>query len=335
MDKLLTVSVAAYNMEKYLQKTLESLTVPEVLDAIEVFVVDDGGKDNSLAIAHEFAFRYPDSFHAVHKENGGYGTTINWSLTHATGKYFRPLDGDDWFDCDGLIKLVDALRQTDVDAIYTPSIRVNFIDDDKEVSRSLRGAISFHGTLTDFPNPKILNMHRLTWRTDLLRAMRLDLPGRLLYTDNIYATYPLAEARSLLTLDTPLYCHRLGRAEQSISVQNRIRHLDDSLTVAEQLAGFCQVHTDSPNSRLILGNAEALNRHNLRLLLSTAADQAGTDRLRRYDRAILDLCPELYARAAKVDKIGRALGLLRKVNYLPCPALAPLFHKVLLKGVSA
>ena len=95
MSKVLTVSIAAYNMESYIRQTLNSLIVPEILEKIEVLVVDDGGTDGTLAIAKEYETKYPITFHAIHKENGGYGSVINKSIELATGKYFKQLDGDD------------------------------------------------------------------------------------------------------------------------------------------------------------------------------------------------------------------------------------------------
>ena len=86
MNKVLTVSVAAYQVEKYLTENLESMVLSEVMDQLEVFIIDDGGKDASLEIARSYERRFPNTFHAVHKENGGYGTTVNWSIQNATGK---------------------------------------------------------------------------------------------------------------------------------------------------------------------------------------------------------------------------------------------------------
>ena len=97
-EKILTISVAAYNVEEYIRQTLDSLTDERVIGNLEIFVVDDGGKDSTLDIAKEYANIYPESVFPIHKENGGYGSTVNYSLAHAHGKYFKLLDGDDWFD---------------------------------------------------------------------------------------------------------------------------------------------------------------------------------------------------------------------------------------------
>ena len=66
MGKLLTISIAAYNVEEYIRNTLDSLIVPEILDKLEVFIVDDGGNDDTLQIAREYEAKYPETFHAVH-----------------------------------------------------------------------------------------------------------------------------------------------------------------------------------------------------------------------------------------------------------------------------
>ena len=115
--KTLTVSIAAYNVEKFLENTLKSLEISELLNELEVFVIDDGGKDGSLEIARHFQEKYPDTIHAIHKENGGYGSTVAYSIAHATGKYFKLLDGDDWFDKEGLLQIIKRLRTCEADII--------------------------------------------------------------------------------------------------------------------------------------------------------------------------------------------------------------------------
>ncbi|MGY5276270.1 glycosyltransferase family 2 protein [Lactiplantibacillus plantarum] len=61
--KLLTVSIAAYNVEKYLEKCLNSLNDDRFKDDIEVLIIDDGSKDNTKKIAEEFQRKSPDTFH--------------------------------------------------------------------------------------------------------------------------------------------------------------------------------------------------------------------------------------------------------------------------------
>ena len=57
MSKILTISVAAYNVENYISNTLESLLVDDI-DDIEILVEDDGGIDNTANIVKEYEEKY-------------------------------------------------------------------------------------------------------------------------------------------------------------------------------------------------------------------------------------------------------------------------------------
>ena len=102
MEKILSVSIASYNVEKFIRKALDSCCIPEIMDRLEVIVVNDGSTDSTLEIAREYETKYPETFRVIDKINGGYGSTVNASIRVAAGRYFRLLDGDDWFDRDGL-----------------------------------------------------------------------------------------------------------------------------------------------------------------------------------------------------------------------------------------
>lgn len=62
MDKVLTVIVPVYNMEKYIRQCLESLVIGEALDRIEMLVALDSSKDGSAEIAYEFVEQYPAGY---------------------------------------------------------------------------------------------------------------------------------------------------------------------------------------------------------------------------------------------------------------------------------
>ena len=167
MNKILTISVAAYNVEQFLEKTLGSLADSRYVDRLEVFVVDDGGKDSSLEIAKKYESRYPQTFHAIHKENGGYGSTVNYSIAHATGKYFKLLDGDDWMDRDGLNSVIAELEKHDEDVIITDY----YIGPTEEKLKIVRtrnqngSVVNVKDYKTDFPH----GMWALFYRTEMLK----------------------------------------------------------------------------------------------------------------------------------------------------------------------
>ena len=60
MKKILTVTVPSYNVEKFLENTLDSFVDERVLDDIEVLIVDDGSKDKTAEIGRKYEEKYPD-----------------------------------------------------------------------------------------------------------------------------------------------------------------------------------------------------------------------------------------------------------------------------------
>ena len=71
MQKILTIIIPTYNMEKYLHKCLNSLIVSDKsLEKLEVLIVNDGSKDSSSQIAHEYESKFPKTFRVIDKENG-------------------------------------------------------------------------------------------------------------------------------------------------------------------------------------------------------------------------------------------------------------------------
>ena len=75
-------------MEKYLRRWLDSLIIDEEgMKQLEVLDINDGSKDSSSQIAHEYQDKYPDTYRVIDKENGNYGSCINRGLKEATRKY--------------------------------------------------------------------------------------------------------------------------------------------------------------------------------------------------------------------------------------------------------
>ncbi|MCC8144846.1 MAG: glycosyltransferase, partial [Bacteroidales bacterium] len=237
MSKLLTISIAAYNVESYIGQTLDSLCANEILDDIEVFIIDDGGTDNTLLIAREYEKRFPDTFHAIHKKNGGYGSTVNWSMEHATGKYFKLLDGDDWMDKQGLIRLVEFLRNCDADLVLSGRAEINDSGERSHTSNyweTLYGECFDNQTvrLEQLETPFVYGIWVATYRTEIIKNYPNVLPEHQLYTDRMFICYWLPWIRTVAFQHYDVYCYRFGHEGQSVSLENRKRHS------AEAIEGF-------------------------------------------------------------------------------------------------
>ena len=240
MEKILTVSIAAYNVEKFIKKTLDSFVQPEIMDAIEVFVIDDGGRDNSLSIARNYAEKYPKTFFPVHKENGGWGSTVNYAMEHASGKYFKILDGDDWFEKDNLVDFIDLLKVVDTDIVYTPYI---LVDSETENPISTVGEVneSYCGQIIEMSEAsKMLDfaMHNMTVKSKLLRENKVKLLEHCFYTDTEFFIKSVANSKNVYVDDKAIYCYRVGREGQSVSLTGLKKHFDEWEKVCSTLLSY-------------------------------------------------------------------------------------------------
>lgn len=173
MSKLLSVSIAAYNVEKTIEKCLDSFLSSQYLNEIELLVINDGSHDHTVSIVENYERQYPGIVRLINKANGGHGSTINKSLDIASGKFYKVLDGDDWVDPNELDKLMDCLRETKAEFVVNDYNEV-YPDHEERIShRSLyqeHKVYSFDELVPngDFNN-NIFAMHESTILTQRLK----------------------------------------------------------------------------------------------------------------------------------------------------------------------
>ncbi len=317
-DKILTISIAAYNVEKYIRDTLDSLIVPEILSDIEVLVVDDGSTDSTYSIAKEYEDKYPNVFKAIHKDNGGYGSTVNYSIDNAHGKYFKLLDGDDWFDKDGFIKLINVLNKSSCDVVLTQFCKVyedNKIVairfDEKQVGKEIRiGKFNFNAAVP---------MHAVTIKTDKLKESRVKLPEHMLYTDNIYAAQSFVHVDTIQCDNFVVYNYRQGVDGQSVSDRSLIEHIDESIKIAIDLTMFYadKVSHDMKSRNYIEMNIASTCVNAIVGILKMKPSKKALNMLKTFDKEIKELSNDIYMRMEKLDrKASQVLKFIRTTNYL-------------------
>lgn len=92
----ISVIIPIYGVEKYLKEAIDSV-LNQTLTDLEIILIDDGSKDNCPQIIDEYAAK-DSRIIAIHKQNGGYGQSMNIGLEKATGEYIAILEPDDYID---------------------------------------------------------------------------------------------------------------------------------------------------------------------------------------------------------------------------------------------
>lgn len=239
MEKILTIVIPTYNMQDYLRRCLNSLIVPEEqMQHLEVLVVNDGSKDNSSAIAHEYQDKYPGTFRVIDKDNGNYGSCVNRGLKEATGKYFRILDADDWFDNVELEKFVQSLNYIpSADVVFTNYTIVKSASKRKTVlPRVLKYNVMQRTEILSLKkDADMLRMHSMTYRTSLLREICLSLQTGISYTDIEYCYFPYKATQTCIALDINLYHYWTARDGQTMSPKSIVKKFDDFYAVSSRI----------------------------------------------------------------------------------------------------
>lgn len=236
--KLLSIVVPAYNMEKYLDKCLSSVLIDaELLDLLEVIVVNDGSKDRTSDIAHDFERRYPSVFRVIDKENGHYGSCINIGIKDASGKYWRVLDADDSVDTREFEAFVKEILEdhNEYDVLITDYATVN--SDGGMLSR--KKIDCFHGDS--------LAMCAETYSLDLLRRIDYHQQEGIAYTDTECAIIPFAHAKKIKLFDYCIYRYLIGREDQSVAPVVAARGVKQLVKVVERLIEYRNDNSGSIN----------------------------------------------------------------------------------------
>ncbi len=308
--KILTISIAAYNVEAFLDEALESCL--SAIEFLDVIVVNDGSTDNTLSIASHWASRYPDSITVIDKPNGGYGSTINSSLKIARGKYFRYLDGDDWLDDELLPSYIEQLMNCKADLFVTPYRRVYENENPTETIDCLpylpEGPVSPDRILADFP----IAGCAMAYRTELLRSCGYSMTENCFYTDLEYAYLPFMHIKSIYVSKLAIYKYRIGRVGQSVSVDGIRKHYKDTVRVCLRLItemeffgyGSAEYILHSVSRECCIAYAH----------LCTAGPTRSVKReLIRFDQRIKRDAPEVYR---LMPKISKRVALLRYTCFM-------------------
>jgi glycosyltransferase involved in cell wall biosynthesis len=216
--KTISIIVAAYNMEDYLGRCLDSVVDHKWDDTVEVIVVNDGSKDNTLQIARRYQTDYPQIITVIDKENGHHGSCTNAALPVVKGKYVKVLDADDWFDPQGFQYLIDKLQTLDNDMIIT-NYSERYVSG-KTISKHYCSSDLFD--LRETPTsgssifPSHIVMHAVTYRTEFLRKMNYKQSEGVYYSDNEWTFYPLFFVETWAFMNADVYQYSLGRAGQSV-----------------------------------------------------------------------------------------------------------------------
>lgn len=201
MQPLISIIVPVYNVEKYLNKCVESI-VNQTYKNLEIILVDDGSTDNCPRICDEWAEK-DSRIKVIHKQNGGVSSARNAGLDNAAGEYIAFVDSDDYIKNDMYEKLYNALMKYNADV-------------------SICNMFSYNRSLILYPEmfskkPDILSLYLSDvlcspgipgklYKKSIIQSVRFDTSKKI-SEDYLFNYHVFKKAENAVAIKDELYCY--------------------------------------------------------------------------------------------------------------------------------
>lgn len=327
-EKILTISVAAYNLGDMIRTNLESFCNSSIINDIEVIVTDDESKDNTAQIVEEFVEKYPNSVKLIKQKNSGPGSTVNSGIKNATGKYFKMVDGDDWVETENLETFINYLKNTDADIVLT-NYEI-YSDKEKKIieKNKLELEENKEAKFEDVCKNLKLDMHHTTIKTEILQKNNIILDNGF-YTDVEYLLLPMEFAKTVVYYNLDIYIYRIARAGQSVSIPSMQKNIEMHDLVLKRLIKFYENNSKlGNNTKDYLSNRISIMADTqLGILLTFEPRKEIKDKIKEFNKYLRDASTDIYNKYKKSKKSR----LLLYSKY----SLYPLISKLYLNKLNA
>lgn len=242
-DYKVSVIVAAYNIQDYIVKCLESIA-KQTYKNLEVIVVDDGSGDDTGKLADEFA-ENDNRFIVIHKENGGVSSARNRGIDIASGDFIGFVDGDDTIEIDMYEILINNAIKYDADISHCG---YKVVENNKEtlfygtekfiIQDRKKGLINlFEGSLIE---PSLCNK---IFKSNIVGDIRLDESIKI--NEDLYFNVLLFnKSNKSVFEDKTKYNYMKRECSATTSSLNDVRRVTDPLKVYEMIVDLYKNDTD-------------------------------------------------------------------------------------------
>ena len=235
-----SIIIPLYNVERYIDKCIESIAIQSFNDYEAIFV-DDGCTDSSAIFVEELATKRGIPFKLIHQLNQGLSAARNVGLKEASGEYVLFIDSDDWIEPDTLSTLAGDING-DEDLIYFSGRRY-FEDSDCFEEPDLLERKEYE-TGWDYYSENALRQRKFAFVCVVLRAYRRQYllgnnlrfePG-IKHEDNLFTPLACFYAKKVKVIPTVLYNYRIR--SNSIMTSRGLQNRKDIIHIANTLAEF-------------------------------------------------------------------------------------------------
>ncbi len=228
-EKLISVIVAAYNIETYLPRCLDSLAAQSYRN-LEIIVVDDGSFDGTGEICDQYA-KEDSRIKVIHQKNQGLSGARNAGLAAARGDYIGYVDGDDWVEPDMYQAMLRACEEEKAQMAVCAyqKIRAEEVHDQftqKKYVLTKEEALDIY--ICDNRSYHIYNsVWSKLFRKDLVEGILFPIGKKS--EDIMYTTKALTRTNVCVFLDIPYYNYVVDREDSIMNNKLHERRFGDEI----------------------------------------------------------------------------------------------------------
>lgn len=217
-----SVIIPVYNVEKYIDKCLDSL-VHQTLEEIEIIVVNDGSPDNSQKIIDKYVKKYPKKVKSFIKKNGGQGSARNFGLKKASGEYIGFVDSDDFVELNMFEVMYEKAISNQYDIVICNDYLVYEDGRRKE-------EVNYDSNIDNFDNAFFgkLAVWNKIYKRDLILNHHISFKEKVWYEDLAFSLKTFVWASKIGYVDDCLYDYLLreGSTMNNSNVERNLELLD-------------------------------------------------------------------------------------------------------------
>lgn len=237
-EKMMTVVVPVYNVEKYVRGSLDSIINAGIED-MEILIINDGSTDGSEEIIKEYVEKYPEYIRYIKQKNKGLGAVRNVGLKNAKGKYIVSIDSDDTIHPD-FIKDAYAYCKKDIDIILFDWLSIT--KDGSFPTTALDTLLSIKNRYKSILYATIMpsTCNKIV-KKSLYKKVGLEFVEGLKFEDLSTNPIILLEAKTIKYFNKPYYEYMIREA--SIMRSSAGTHMIDIIKILEnRLTNYCKNH---------------------------------------------------------------------------------------------
>lgn len=231
--KRFSIIVAAYNIEDYIERAIESVENQSFKDW-ELIIVNDGSTDKTDEKILELCSKYNNINYLKHSYNKKAGGARNAALDIAKGEYIVFLDGDDYLaNNEVLEKLNNVVANDLVDVVY-----LGFkIEGDREewvIPTEETCTKTYKAAIDKYPNP-----WSKCWRREFLEDNNIRFPENRFYEDVLFVYNGVMKSKSYKIADFVVHHYTSGRIGSMTTiiditnVEDTVKNLRDLIRMRE------------------------------------------------------------------------------------------------------